>query len=172
MKKSVVSLVISSLMCAPVALASHMASTSLATGPGSSINTESAVPLETGSWSFGVRYEEQRFDRLSEDTLLSLVAVDPNADLHSIRSVKTTLFGVAYGLNDNLTLGLSLPVVERQDIRAPHFNAVDNAFEIEQEGNSKGIGDLKLYGLWRFAERESSSTSLLFRGQYPHRQRR
>jgi len=162
MKKNIASLITLGLMCSPVALASHMASTSLATGTGSSINTESAVPLETGNWSFSTRYEEQHFDRLNDNTLLSLAQADPTADLHSIRTVQTTLFGFAYGLNENLTLGVSLPVVYRTDIRAPHFHALDNAFEIEREGNSKGIGDAKLYGLWRFAEGENYSTSLLF----------
>jgi len=162
MKRYIAAQALLGLCCSPVAFASHMASTSLATGPSSSINTESAVPLETGSWSFGMRYEEQRFDRLSDATLLSLAEANPNADLHSIKSVQTTLFGIAFGLNDNLTLGLSLPFVERKDIRAPHFHVADNAFEIEQEGASKGIGDARLYGLWRFVEGENHSTSMLF----------
>ena len=162
MNKYALAAVLAFLVCSPAALAAHMASTSLATGSSSSINTESAVPLEAGAWSFSLRYEEQQFDRLSDEELLRLAGADPEADLHSVESVKTTLFNVSYGLNDNLTLGISLPFVERTDIRAPHFHEEDNEFEIEHEGDSKGIGDAKLYGLWRFAQGENHSTSMIF----------
>jgi hypothetical protein len=162
MNKYPVTAAISCLVCSPVALAAHMASTRLATGSSNSINTESAVPLEAGAWSFSLRYEEQQFDRLSDEELLGLAEAHPEADLHSVESVKTTLFNVSYGINDNLTLSLGLPTVERKDIRAPHFHEEDNEFEIEQEGDSQGIGDAKLYGLWRFAQGKSHSTSLIF----------
>ena len=162
MKRCSVSVAVSCLIFSPLASASHMASTSLSTGSSSSINTESAVPLAAGAWSIAVRYEEQQFDRLSDESLLSLAEADPDADLHSVESVETTLFNISYGLNEDLSLGLSLPVVERQDIRAPHFHEEDNEFEIEQEGNSRGIGDTKLYGLWRFSQRENHDTSLIF----------
>ena len=148
--------------CSPVALASHMASSSVNTSIGGSIDTESAIPLPAGAWSFAVRYEEQRFDRLSESELLSLAEADAEADLHSIEAVKTSLFNVSYGVNENLSLGMSIPLVERTDIRAPHFHAADNEFEIEHEGASKGVGDIKLYGLWRFSRSDDHSTSLIF----------
>ena len=160
--KRVIAVAISCLACSPFALASHMASSSLTTKSSSSINTESALPLPAGAWFFTARYEQQQFDRLSDDQLLEIAEADPEADLHSVDSVKTTLFNISYGLSENLSLGLSLPFVERTDIRAPHFHEEDNEFEIEQEGNSKGMGDAKLYGLWRFAERQSHSTSLIF----------
>jgi len=162
MNSSNFTVAITCLICSPVTLASHMASTSLSTNSSSSISTESAVPLQAGAWSIGVRYEEQQFDRLSDDSLLNLADADPDADLHSVESVKTTLFNISYGINENFSLSLSLPFVERNDIRAPHFHEEDNEFEIEQEGDSSGIGDTKLHGLWRFTQGDNHSTSLIF----------
>ena len=150
------------LACSSSALASHMASTTLSTGSHTSINTESAVPLPATAWSLAVRYEEQQFDRLSDDTILSLAEADPDADLHSVEAVKTTLFNVSYGFSENVTLSLSLPFVERTDIRAPHLHEEDNELEVEREGDSSGIGDAKLFGHWRFAKGENHSTSLIF----------
>jgi len=155
-------LTLTCLACSPLALASHMAATTLSTGSHTSINTESAVPLAAGGWSLAVRYEEQQFDRLSDDTLLSLAETDPGADLHSVDAVKTTLFNVSYGFSENVAFSLSLPFIERTDIRAPHLHAEDNELEIEREGDSSGIGDAKLFGLWRFAKGEQHSTALIF----------
>jgi hypothetical protein len=162
MKIGTITVAVAGLVSSPLAVASHNASTTLAAGSGGTINTESAVPLEAGSWSFGLRYEEQRSDRLSDGTLLALAEADPDADLHSIESVSTTLLSVGYGLNENLTLGLTLPMIGRQDVRAPHFHEDDAEFEIEREGDAEGLGDLRFYGLWRFRENAQNNMALLF----------
>lgn len=162
MRRTAICVAVAGAFCAPAVFATHTAATSLGAGAGGSISTESAVPLELGKWSFGVRYEQQESDRLSDATLLALGEADPEADLHSIDSVTTTVLSIAYGLNENLTLGLTLPFIERRDIHASHFHAATNEIEIEHEGDAQGHGDAKLYGLWRFSGSADHSTALLF----------
>jgi hypothetical protein len=143
-------------LIAPVALASHTAASSLGTGSGSSINTESAVPLATGGWSLGLRYEQQQSDRLTDEEMEQIATNDPDADLHSIDQLNVISLDAAYGLTENLTLGVTLPWVERQDVRAPEDEG--EGVEIGREGDSSGMGDLKLFGLWRFFK-EAATTS-------------
>jgi len=161
-KQSALSLAVTSLLAGTPALATHLGSTTLALGSGGSINTESAIPLERGRWSLGLRTEQLQSDRLSDAHMLELIEADPEADLHSIESLTTTLLNASIGLSDNFMLGVSLPFVERTDIRAAHFHEEDNEFEIEQEGNASGIGDLRVFGLWRFAQTSDTHTALLF----------
>ncbi len=136
------------LGCAGPVLASHTAATALGTGSAGSIVTDSAVPLEPGQWTIGARYDFQEMDQLSEEELIALREADPDADLHTVESVTTISLTGAWGLNENLTLGFTLPYLNRQDVREPH--AEDGEVEIESLGDSKGIGDLTVYGLWRF----------------------
>jgi hypothetical protein len=143
-------------LLAPVVHASHTAGTSLGTGSGSSINTESAVPLAPGGWSLGTRWERQVSDRLSDDELLRIKTDDPDADLHSVDQLNVISIDFAYGLTENLTLGLTLPWVERQDVRAPEQTEL--GIELLELGDSKGLGDLKVFGLWRFFQ-EAATTS-------------
>ena len=59
-----------------------------------------------------------------------------------------TRSSAAYGVTADLSVGITLPYVERKDVRAPEFNGTD--VELLKDGDSKGIGDVKVYGLWRF----------------------
>jgi hypothetical protein len=143
-------------LLAPATLAGHTAASSLGTGSGSSINTESAVPLTRDGWSLGLRYEQQQSDRLTDAEMEQIVTDNPDADLHSIDQLIVISLDAAYGLTENLTLGLTLPWVERQDVRAPEDEG--GGVEIGREGDSKGMGDLKVFGLWRFFQ-EAATTS-------------
>jgi len=148
--------VLAAFLFAPAALASHTAASSLGTGSGSSINTESAVPLAPHGWSLGLRYEQLQSDRLTDAEMEQIATDDPGADVHSIDQLNVISLDAAYGVTENLTIGLTLPWVERQDVRAPEDEGV--GIEIAREGDSKGLGDLKVFGLWRFFQ-EAATTS-------------
>lgn len=143
-------------LLAPASQASHTAGTSLGTGSGSSITTESAVPLAPGGWSVGTRWERQVSDRINDNELLQIKTDDPEADLHSIDQLNVFSLDFAYGLTENVTLGLTLPWVERQDVRAPEDSGL--GVEVLELGDSRALGDLKLFGLWRFFK-EAATTS-------------
>jgi hypothetical protein len=154
--RTLIPAVLGASLLAGAAQASHTAATSLGTGSGSSINTESAVPLAPGGWSGGLRWELQQSDRLSDAEMIQIKTDDPGADVHSVDQVSVISLDFAYGLSENLTLGLTLPWVERKDVRVPENT--DAGAEISYDGDSTGLGDLKVFGLWRFF-REAATTS-------------
>jgi len=181
MHKKTISTTLGGLMLlAPLAQATHTGSTSLAAGDSPTANTDSARPLEAGRWNIGLRIETTRFDRLSDDKLLELREADDEADLHSIGSLLDTSLNAAFGINDNLTIGVKLPYLVRDDIREPahghgdeeeehHDDEEEHADEqseehadgeIERLGNSEGLGDLSVYGLWRFHQNPQNDSNL------------
>lgn len=155
----------------PLAQATHTGSTSLAAGESRTTNTDSALPMEKGQWNVGLRIESTSFGQLSDDKLLELRAADEEADLHSIGSLLNTTLNVAFGVGDNLTIGIKLPYVMRDDIREPAHDHEDGEGEeehdeehgdneIERLGNSEGLGDLYTYGLWRFYQNPQNESNL------------
>jgi hypothetical protein len=98
------------------------------------------------------------FDAFSDEELLGFAEPDADADVHSTESLTSLSLGAAYGLTDNLTVGLSLPRVKREDIRSVHarhhdeeeHQTEDEPAEVERLGDSSGIGDAVLYGQYRF----------------------
>lgn len=160
---------------AGAAQASHIQTTTLATGRSAGIRTDSAAPLEEGRWSFGVNFENSDSDRLSQEEMLALREEDPEASLHSIEAIRSLSLDASYGLTRDITVGIHLPYVIRYDIlEAAHEHediasaglaadgpAIAAALPgIEELGKSAGIGDMTVYGLWRFYEDPASDTNL------------
>ena len=143
-------------------------------GQSSAILTESAIPLAQGDWYLSVSHEQVNNKSFSDDTLVGLRAFDivehdgeGHADLHSIESVNSTRLNLGYGLTENLTLGLQIPFEERKNIREPeegHGHGVDPivVHNVIEHGNSRGIGDATLMGIYRFSSAGNNDTSLLF----------
>jgi hypothetical protein len=156
-----------SAICSAAAQASHTAATSLGTSSGGSINTESAIPLEMGSWTVGFRSEQQQSDRLSDEELLAIKSADPDADVHSVDSLISNTLLAAYGVTADVTLGITLPWIERQDVRAADDH--DGEVEVHQDGDSTGIGDARVYWLWRFFQDAATTqnTALIFGTSVP-----
>jgi hypothetical protein len=158
--------------------ATHTGSSVLGVGGSHAINTDSAEPLEPRQWTAGIRVENTEFDSLTDAELNAAVEIDDDADLHSIESLLETSLTASFGVTSNFTLGLKLPYVSRQNISEPahghgeeeeeHHDEgeehEEEAGEIERLGDSSGLGDLSLYGLFRFYEDQEtqSSIALLF----------
>jgi hypothetical protein len=155
--------------------ASHIQTTTLSTDHTSGIRTESATPLAAHEWTFGIRYDDNNSDRLSQEELLALREEDHEASLHSVASVRTLSLDAGYGLTRDITVGVHLPYVFRYDIveaahehdeglaapvaaRSPRASEVLEG--IESLGKSEGVGDLSVYGLWRFYADVPTATSV------------
>lgn len=137
------------LAYSPVNWATHTGAMALGGGNlSSAINTESAVPIPEGHFAGGLRSEYVRIDQMSDGQILGLheaaEAAGTEADLHRVESVLTTSLGVAYGVTDDLTVGLRLPYVWRENVSEPHHG------EIERLGDSNGLGDTVFFGQYRF----------------------
>lgn len=152
--------------------AAHSPSSTVDSGASTTIVTDSAVPLAKGKWSTSVLVENVRFDRLSDGELMQLREADAEADLHSVNSLTTTTFSISHGITDRMTIGLAIPHVSRDDIREPPHADGDGQHahedrehdapdgEIETLGDSSGIGDASLFGLWRVMHGPQSNTHL------------
>lgn len=143
----------------PISWASHSASSSLGGGQfAAPIDTESAVPLQRGGWTIGVRSEFVDIETIPADRALALHEADEGADLHRVKSLWSTSLGLAYGATENLTVGFRLPYHLRNDVSEPEDG------EIEVLGDSSGFGDLTAFGQYRFIHDASADRhgTLLF----------
>lgn len=109
-------------------------------GAGSPVYTESAMTLPEGRWSTSLRQEYTNFSRFSDPRLA-------NTELHSVDALLATALGIGYGLTDDLTLGLRLPYIQRENIREPD---VADPSRVRSLGDPGGLGDATLFGEYRF----------------------
>ena len=152
-------------------------STGLGIGLGGPINTQSAIPLPKGKWSVGAGAEFIDFDAFSDEELLRFAEEDPEADIHSVDSVLEAALAVSYGLAEDLSMGVRIPYVRRENIREAHGHGEAEEEDAEAEhdqaeeeegvevlGDADGLGDIILFGQYRFYhdQQTNSHTSLLF----------
>ena len=122
-------------------LADH-ASVGFGAGTGSPIGTETAVTLPQGKWTVGLRSEYINFDRASDQELRGARIRDPEGDIHSVDSLITTSIGAAYGVTDDLTIGLKIPYVVRRGIREPeHGHGVAEALAMDHDDDGMDHDD-------------------------------
>lgn len=86
---------------------------------------------------------------------------DAEADLHSVESLWSLSVSAAYGITDDLTIGVRVPFMMRHDIREPEHDNVGPGAEIESLGNLEGIGDTTFYSQYRFFKNEGTNISAL-----------
>lgn len=162
------------ILAVTAALADHP-SVNLGTGPGGPVNTIPGTTLPEGMWSIGLRTEHTDFDTIPDERLSILREERPEADIHSVGSLTSTNLSASYGVSDDLMIGLSLPYIQRRDIReaghghgghghgmgeegvvgrargASHGEGEEEALpEVESLGDVDGIGDLKAFAQYRF----------------------
>ncbi len=134
---------------------------SLEEGSGGPVTTISAIPLPAGAVSTGLQGQAIWNDEIS-DTALAHFS-EEGRDIHSTKSLYTLALNGAFGVTDNLTIGLSLPYVWRNNLREAghheeekddHHKGLDPHEEeegtVESLGDSEGLGDMIIYGQYRF----------------------
>ena len=115
------------------------------------ITTFSAATLPEGKGVLGIRAEYTQFDSLSSDELNRIVMDGQTG--HSMKNQLIYSLGGAYGIGDDLTVGLSLPYVQRDGIEAVHFDQ-DMGMSMQHDiGSSNGLGDLTLFGQYRLVRK-------------------
>lgn len=120
------------LTAIPFPIFADHASVGFGVGSASPINTESGVPLPENKWAVGIRNEYITFDQYSDNELRHLREQNPEADLHSVDTLNQVSIGVAYGITDNFSVGVRLPIVMRNNIREPEH---DHGFNETAHGN-------------------------------------
>lgn len=145
---------------------SDHASIGLGTGTASPIGTETAVPLPKGNWGFGLRSEFVDFNDATDEQLRNARDLDPEGDIHSVNNIIQSSVGVAYGVTDDLSVGLRLPYVIRNRVREPEHDDGDDMHHddgppdevVEMLGDADGLGDLTVFGQYRFFHQTETKT--------------
>ena len=126
------------------------------TGGAGPINTISATTLEQGHGVAGVVVTYNRFNTLSDDTLVTATTAGIE-DVHGLRTIQSYALTGAYGVTNDLTVSLYLPYVKRTGIRAAEDDGGGN-IEVEDHGDADGIGDLSALAHYRFVNDTASQT--------------
>jgi len=146
----VFAIALSVLWCTPKAQA-HCPAFGGGIGIAGPITTFSAATLPEGKGVLGIRTEFTHFDALSAEEL-NRVAMDGQTG-HSMKNQLVYSLGGAYGIGDDLTVGLSLPYLQRDRIKAVHFDQ-DMGMSMQHDiGSSNGLGDLTLFTEYRLVRK-------------------
>jgi len=133
-----------------------------------SITTMSAVTLPRSATTAGLESQFISNNEISDADLERYA--DEGEQVHSAATIGSLSLNTSRGLTDNLTVGLNLPYMEKTNIREgahhhaedahdEHEEAVDEEHEeheestadaIENLGDSSGLGDITVYGQYRF----------------------
>ena len=133
------------------------ASASFETGAAGAIMTTPGATIPKGKFVVGGSVQSLELDDISDATLEAAGAADE--DVHSVDSLLNLNANFAYGLTDDLTIGLSVPYVDRSNIREAHHDM--GMGEAELAGDSSGLGDMNLFGQYRFYQSDMQDVAML-----------
>lgn len=138
----------------------HHASIGTGIGQAGPVTTVSAATLTKGSFSFEALVEYQRFETFSDGKLLGL-AGQGEEDIHNVEYLFSPSLGISYGVNDDLTVNVRVPYVSRNNISEAHHHEEGEEPEIHHLGDAEGVGDITLFGHYRFLNQPGLQSSLL-----------
>lgn len=114
-------------------------------GTAAPIITQPGVTMPVNMWATGIITQFSSFDGASDEKLQSLKD-SGNEDVHSVNTYLQPSVFAAYGLTDDLTLGMKVPYVLRSGIRQPDVDTDT----INKLGDPSGFGDVSVFGQYRF----------------------
>jgi hypothetical protein len=114
------------------------------------ITTISASTLPAGAKSVGLEVTRVRAKPFSDEELAGYAGRHIHA--HSADSLTSTSIGLGYGVTNDFTIGLRLPYIHRDNVRAGHHSHTGDVATnaVEAHGDSRGIGDSSVIGKYRF----------------------
>ena len=147
------------------AAAHHASGVGNALGAGPII-TISADTLDQDHSVAAATLNYQSLGGLSTETLLSATAAMPpgspeSNNVHDLRTIQAYAISYAYGVTNDFTVAVALPYVRRTGIREATEQDSDE-FEVENFGPADGIGDLTLFGQYRFFNQNHTELAALF----------
>lgn len=148
--------IISFVCCIHSAQADH-ASASFETGAAGAIMTTPGATLPKGKFVIGISVQSLELDDISDSRLEA--AGTANEDVHSVDSLLSISANLAYGLTNDLTIGLSMPYIDRSNVHEAHNDM--GVGEAELAGDSNGVGDLTLFGQYRYHQSEKQDAAIL-----------
>ena len=176
------------LLAATSPAMSHHPSGTGTSSTGGPIVTIPGTTLQKGASALYFVFEHISFDELSDAVLEAAAEKDQHA--HSLATLESPALGYSYGLTDRLMVSVQLPYVVRTGIREASHHHHDEAAEEhshaeggateehehesgeehEEEsetvdrGDTDGIGDLTLFGQYRFYGQDTGLQASLLTG--------
>ena len=159
---------------------SHHPSGTGTSSTGGPIVTIPGTTLQKGASGLYLIFEHFSFDELSDAVLEAAAARHEHA--HSLATLESLALGYSYGLTDRLMVSLQLPYVARTGIREASHHHHDEAAAGEHEdgetphetasvenetvdrGDTEGVGDLTLFGQYRFYGQDAGLQASLLTG--------
>jgi hypothetical protein len=83
-------------------------------------------------------------------------------NVHDLRTIQAYAISYAYGVTNDFTVALRLPYVRRTGIREAVEDEATGDLEVENFGAADGIGDLTLFGQYRFFNQNHTELAALF----------
>ena len=126
-------------------------------GTASPILTQSGITLPANMWAGGMATQFIEFNSASDQKLIEQQAI--HGDIHSTNTyLQQSIFG-AYGVTDDLTLGVRVPYIFRSGIRTPTSDG-----DVPKLGSPNGFGDVSFFGQYRFfhTDDQLNHASLIF----------
>ena len=158
LRKSVFLAVTGILYCAGGAYAHHP-SGGVGLGQSGPVRTTAATTLPAGTFTATVQAEFIDMDTFSNSQLRGFSG--EGKDAHTTDSTFHAILGLGYGITDNLTLSITVPYAQVNNIREVHGDEPD---EIHQHGDSKGIGDMTVIAQYRFLKTDDALDAAVFGG--------
>ena len=155
---------------------SHHPSGTGTSATGGPIVTIPGTTLQKGTSALYLIFEHISFNELSDAVLEAAAAKDQHA--HSLATLESPALGYSYGLTDRVMVSVQLPYVVRTGIReASHHHHDESAHthaeggathhetpETLDRGDTEGIGDLTLFGQYRFYGQDTGLQASLLTG--------
>ncbi len=170
---------------------SHHPSGTGTSSTGGPIVTIPGTTLQKGASALYLTFEHLSFDELSDAVLEAAAARDAHA--HSLATLESPALGYSYGLTDRLMVSVQLPYVIRTGIREASHHHHEEATgehshaeggeteehehtvgethhqspaesETVDRGDTEGIGDLTLFGQYRFYDQDTGLQASLLTG--------
>lgn len=129
---------------------------------GAPINTQTASLIDKNTWGLSIRNDYFAYRQFGNQQLLDY-AKQTGRVIESDQYFNLTTAALAYGINEQFTFWVSLPYANLGNVR--NGELVDHADFTEPRvihlGNSRGVGDLGLYGQWLFYDNQSSQSAAM-----------
>lgn len=131
----------------------------LQSGAGGPIITSSGKTAPRGSTAIGINFQHVDFDNFSNERLSELT--DQDEDVHGTSSLQRTSIDAVHGITENLTIGISVPFIKRNNLKeTAHHEEGGDEEEFELLGGAEGLGDVQLFGQFQFYENSQFDTHI------------
>ena len=132
-------------------------------GTASPIITDTAVTLPEGKFAVGLRMQYISFKRFSDNYIQShneaFHEAGSSRHTHSTDELLTPALVGAYGITDDITVGLRFPYVMRTNVRGS-MHGGDHEVSTHDFGDINGIGDVTVWGEYRFFHTPDNLTNV------------